>query len=118
MACFFQQHLADQEGAGAIGNPIGIEINAFTAGMAHGGISTGGAVEFAVAAKFHREAEAIAGQLELQRCKALIKQGCIGASRAEGFLDDRVEVGLVGEAGEGLVGACQGLLPGLLGAIG
>ena len=97
MAGFFQQHLADQEGAGAIGDPIGVEINAFSAGMAHCCIGTGGSVELPIGAQLHREAKAIAGQLELQRCNALIKQGCIGASRAEGFLEDCVEVGLVGE---------------------
>ena len=87
MARFFQQDLADQEGAGAIGDPIGIEINAFTTVVAHGGIGTGGAVELPIAAQLHREAEAIAGQLELQSCNALIQQVFIGASRAENLLD-------------------------------
>ena len=42
-------------GAGAV------EIDAFAAGVAHGGIGTGGSVELLVAAQFHREAEAFAG---------------------------------------------------------
>ena len=87
MARFFQQHLADQDEAGAIGDPIGVEIDALTTRGADGGIGAGGAMEFGIAAQFHREAEAIAGQLELQRYKALIKQGCISTSRAKSLLD-------------------------------
>ena len=87
MARFFQQYLADHDGAGAIGDPIGVEIDALTTRGAHGGIGAEGAMEFGIAAQFHREAEAIAGQLELQSCNALIQQVFIGASRAENLFD-------------------------------
>ena len=118
LACVFQQHLMDQECASAIADPIGIDRNKPTVGGAKGGIGTGGAIQLVVEAQFHSEAEAIAGKLELQRCKALIKQGWIGASHAEYLLDQGGVTGLAREAGEGLVGPGQGLLPGLLGAIG
>ena len=117
MAGFFQEHLADQEGAGVIGDPIGIEINPFVSRVANRGVGSCDAIEFGVAAEFHREAQALAGELALQRINALIKQCRIGASGSENLLDQGVEIGLLGEAGEGLVGACQGLLPGLCGAI-
>ena len=118
MACFFQQHLADLDGARTIGDPIGIEINAFSAGVAHGGIGTSGSVQLAVATQFHREAEAVTSQLDLQRGNTLIKKGFISANGAESPLDEGVEIGLVGDSSKGLVSACQGFFPDLLGASG
>ena len=59
MARFLQEHLADQEGAGAIGDPVAIDVDAFGAGMSHCGIGASSTIELLTAAQLNHEAKAI-----------------------------------------------------------
>ena len=89
MAALLQQHLADFGAASPGGQPIGIHVDAFGAGVALGCVGRTGPIQLLITAQFDLQAQAAALQLLGQFSSSPCKYLWIRAGLAEHLLNQR-----------------------------